>query len=271
MRNLLFLVLLLFSFHLDAKKAPKWKPGAMQVSKDGIRYSIKKQGKGEAIKIGDVVRFFAYCYNPVTKKFDPVLSPGPPNAVNPKTGSFLELKKEFGDNGLVRSLMMLKPGGEGFFIIPGSVPASDSSFYFLRVMDVSSLMQINNPTQDSIKIDSVNIAVTDPARKNYGDTLFSVMKLIEVPQQTPCGTSAVIVAFKFELTWFDNGTQRKNILVFVECPELYGKDYFVQGASYVITAVPMTENYKSGHRTMNGYSLEKLESYYGLRLKKMGG
>lgn len=263
-------MLFLLSFQLAAKKAPKWKPGVFKTTQEGIRYSIKKVGTGKEIKTGDVVRFFLFAYNGHTKKYDAVLNP-PPNASDSKTGGVISLDENTSENGIVKAIKLLKKGGEGYFIIPGTlIGHADSSCYFIRIVDVSAQVTIFNPPADSVKADSVKIKVTDPGQKYYGDTLFSFMKLVEVPQMTDCGISAVVVAFKFELTWFDNGTQRKNIIVFIECPELYGKDYFVKGASYIVTAIPMTENYKSGHRTMNSYSLEKLESYYCLRVKKMG-
>jgi hypothetical protein len=270
MRILLCLSLFLFSFHLDAKKAPKWKPGTMQVTEEGMRYSVKKTGPGETIVNGDLVHCLFYFYNSQTKKYDRTFYPFP--STKPKTGPTIVVTDGM-NYGLSSAIKMLKAGGEGFFIFPNAKTnnsVADSTCYYVRVIDVIKPLRFMVPdVTDTVAIDSVKIEVNDPGKKNYGDTLFSVMKLTEVPQQTACGISAVIVAFKFELTWFDNGTQHKSILVFVECPEQYGKDYFVKGASYVVTAIPMTENYKSGHRTMNSYSLEKLESYYSLRVKKM--
>jgi hypothetical protein len=271
MRTLVFLSLLLFSLPLTAKRAPKWRPGAMQVSQEGMRYSVKRNGSGETIVNGYLVDCLIYFYNNQTKKYDKEFYPFP--AVDPKKGPTFVVSDGM-NFGMSSAIKMLKEGGEGFFIFPNAKTknsAADSTCYYIRVLKVIKPVHFTIPeVKDTVAIDSVQIKVTDPGQKNYGDTLFSVLKLVEVPQQTLCGISDVIVAFKFEMTWFDKGTQHKDILVFVSCPESYGKDYFVTGASYVVTAIPMTENFKAGRRVMNSYSLEKLESYYGLRVKKMG-
>lgn len=265
----MFIALVLFSLPVAAKKAPKWKPGVFKTTSEGIRYSIKKQGVGEEIKTGDVVRFFIFGYDFHTKKYDAVLSP-PKNGSSRKTGGVLSLDENLSGNGIVKAIKLLKKGGEGFFIIPGHlVGRSDSCCYFIRVIEITSKLVVYNPSNDSLKADSVKFAVNDPNKKFYGDTLIALMKLVEQPQMVNCGISKVMIAFKFETTYFENGMQHKNILVFIECPELYGKDYFVAGRNYMVTCIPLLDDLKDGKRTMNSYSLEKLERYYGLRVSRM--
>lgn len=269
MRPLLILALFLFSLSLAAKKAPKWKPGEFKTTSEGIRYSMKKHGSGEEIKTGNVVRFFLFGYDYRTKKYDAVLSPTQ-NASNPKTGGVISLDESFSGNGIVQAIMLLKKGGEGFFIIPGHlVGRADSSCCFIRVIEVTPKLEIYNPPKDSLKADSVRFKVNDPNKKFFGDTLIALMNLVETPQLVNCGISKVIIAFKFESTYFENGMQHKNILVFIECPELYGKDYFIAGRNYMVTCIPLLDDLKEGKRTMNLYSLEKLDRYYGLRIRMM--
>ena len=271
MRSLVFIAFLLFSLTLSAKKAPKWKGRNFKTSSSGIRYDIKKPGKGEAVQTGDVVRLCVYVYNYHSKKRDSALHPFSEKTMENPFSMVMPDDASPG-NGLIMSARLLKKGGEGFFIIPPRFllnESADSCLCFIRVLDVTPRTNLFIPTKDSVKTDSVQITVNDPGQKFFGDTLFTMMKLLEVPQMSACGTTPVNVAFKFEMTWFDQGTQRKNILVFVECPESYGKDYFVAGKSYMITCVPMLEEFKKDHNTMNHYSLEKLDTYYGLRIKKM--
>ena len=78
-----------------------------------------------------------------------------------------------------------------------------------------------------------------------------------------------MIAFKFEITTFDTIVHHKDILVFIECPDFYGKDYFVAGTNYMVTCIPLYDDLKNGTRSMNSYSLEKLDRYYGLRIRKM--
>ncbi|CAN5911339.1 hypothetical protein BH11BAC7_BH11BAC7_36180 [soil metagenome] len=269
MRPLLIFAILLFSLSLAAKKAPKWKPGVFKTTSDGIRYSIKKQGSGKEIKKGDVVRFMLFVYDFHTKKYDAVLSPGK-NASNSKTGGVISLDENSSGNGIIKAIELLKKGGEGFFIIPGRlVGAVDSSCCFIRIIEVTTKLEIYNPPKDSLNTDSVKFAVSDPNKKYFGDTLIALMKLVEQPQMVNCGISKVMIAFKFETTYFENGMQHKNILVFVECPEFYGTDYFIAGRNYMVTCIPLLDDLKDGKRTMNSYSLEKLDRYYGLRVRRM--
>jgi hypothetical protein len=81
-------------------------------------------------------------------------------------------------------------------------------------------------------------------------------------------------AVKFRITYFENGVQHKDVLVFIDCPDQYGKDFFVAGKSYVITAIPLMENHKQGKSVQNSYAVgtfsqEKYESYYCLRIRRM--
>src|SRR5687767_7953132 len=109
MRPLLLIALLLISLPIAAKRAPKWKPGDFKTTSEGIRYSIKKEGFGEEIKTGDVVRFFLFGYDYRTKKYDAVLSPSK-NASNPKTGGVISLDENFSGNGIVQAIKLLKKG-----------------------------------------------------------------------------------------------------------------------------------------------------------------
>ncbi len=248
-------------------KAPKWTKKAMTTSPEGIRYRMKKEGKGEHVKMGDAVRLFLYVYDYKTKKYDRVLSPGSPNAVNPKTGSFLELKEGTENDPVIRSLKMMKAGGEGFFIVPRA--AADSACYFIRLMEIIPPAQIITVPQDTTQNDTINFKLPDPEQNRFGDTLFTTMKLVEVPVAVRCnGIVPTMQAVKFRITYFDDGVQHKDVLLFMECPAGYGKDFLVAGASYVVTAIPLLENHKNGKSVQNSYSAEKLVNYYCLRIKK---
>lgn len=229
-----------------------------------------KAGKGDSIRPGDSVVVEYYWYRKSDKKilFSSKQFQAGTQSFIIGHGSMMP--------GFEEGMKMLKKNGYGYFIIPPVIgfpekrEGEDTAFYFIRIRKLFHDYTAMSPVIiDKTPKDSVQITVTDPNQKYFGDTLFSMMKLLEVPQTAGCGITPVNVAFKFEMTWFDQGTQRKTILVFVECPESYGKDYFMAGKSYMITCVPMLEDFRQGHNTMNHYSLEKLDSYYGLRIKKM--
>ncbi|CAN5300987.1 hypothetical protein BH09BAC5_BH09BAC5_03950 [soil metagenome] len=264
MRFIVVLFLFLISFSLDAKKAPKWRKGDFKKSESGLQYKILKQGRGDSIGETDWVGFDLLFYNSDGK---------PQNSlkIHRNEGSLVDMDDPKIVSGMKEAIGLMKKGGKAFFIIPPLLNSGKDTLYcFIHIKKIGhSLSSDLNIPQNKNPDDSVSIIIEDPNQKYFGDSLFSVMKLVEVPQQAGCGSVSVNVAFKFEMSWFDKGTQHKNILVFIECPEQYGKDFFVSGSTYVITAVPMTENLKQGHNTMNAYSLEKLEMYYGLRIKKM--
>jgi hypothetical protein len=268
MKFFLLSIFFLFSLTISAKKAPKWKGKHFKTSPAGIRYNIKKPGNGDSIQTGYGVKYLFYTYDYKTKKNK--TEPGTTKlADGPLSGTFTTIIRD--DNAgydLIKALVLLRKNGEGYFIVPQK--KGDSTCYYIKVEDVFRVTEISIP-RDTARTDSVNIIVDDPGKKFFGDTLFSFMKLVEVPQMADCGITAVNIAFKFEMSWFDNGVQRKQELVFIECPELYGKDFFEAGKTYMITCVPMTDNFKQGHHTLNNYPLEKLDIYYGLRIRKMQG
>lgn len=259
--------LFVFPLHARKYKAPKWKEGNF-VSASGIRAQIIKSGKGPKPRLGDNAVVFYTRYDQQTKM------PLPDTLLDRKKGYAFPLETEA--NNLVKAILMLAKGGEGYFILPtGAFKADgitpDSAFFFLRV---KSITPGANPEQVSgqqnTNKDSVALEIKDPSLQNYGDTLFTTMKLVEVQKIVPCGMMMVLNVFRFRVTWFDNGVQHKDIYLYVQCPESYGKDYFVAGATYVVTAIPLLENHKKSKQVFNPYtaSQEKLEAYYCLRITK---
>lgn len=274
MKHLALIVLLLLSLPLAAKKAPKWKSKGFKTTASGLQYKIVNPGKGAPIRDTDFVLVELSHYAKGNKS---AIKDGPGKKSFEMAGIYLSDKAKIVPY-LKEAILLLKKGGKGFFILPsGSKFMKDTLYCYICVKEVLSgrvtvtgLLPTNAPPTDTVKADSVNFKVTDPNKKYFGDTLISLVKLVEQPQLVACGDFKVLVAFKFEMTYFDNGTQHKTILVFVECPESYGKDYFVAGKSYMVTCIPLLDDLKGGKRTMNAYSLEKLESYYGLRVTRMG-
>jgi hypothetical protein len=272
MKHLALLALLLFSLPLAAKRAPKWKEGNFKTTASGLKYKIVKPGKADSIGNTDVIEFEVFQYVKEGKKYyrDPD---------GHQAGNFSMDDPDI-PAGIKEAVKLLQPGGKGYFIIPPSVNTALDSMYFIHFKKLIHITQnVFGPSKEKLPNDSVskgsgnkdsmNIVINDPAKKYFGDTLFSVMKLAEQPQLASCGIAKVIIAFKFEMTYFENGLQRKSVLVFIECPDFYGEDYFTKGSSYVVTCVPLLDNFKTGSRTMNAYSLEKLDRYYGLRVQKM--
>ncbi len=268
MKHLAFIALLLFSLPLAAKKAPKWKQGNFKPAASGLQYKIVKEGKGDSIRLSDDVLAELYRYS----SSDQALIK---NNGNTHEGKIISLHDKKNIPGIIESIQKLKKGGKGYFIIPpslGKAGSRDTLYCCIVIKNVFRNEQdvfVADTAADNIPQDNVGIVVTDPEEKYFGDTLFSVMKLTEQPQLVDCGLAKVTIAFKFEMTYFESGLQRKSILVFIECPEIYGKDYFIKGSSYVVTCVPLLDDLKTGRRTMNAYSLEKLDRYYGLRVRKM--
>lgn len=271
MRFPVFLLSLLLSLSLAARKAPKWKEGNFETTASGLQYKMVKQGKGESIHGTDFVRVEMTHYKTSDKSIE----------LNKNKKKYVTTLFSMNENGVLPGIReataLLKKGGEAYFKIPPSAgKGKDTIFCFIRVKDVFPQASIIQPTQtdsipaDTVQVDSVKFAVNDPNKKYFGDTLIALMKLTEQPQLVNCGASKVLIAFKFEMTYFENGMQRKSVLIFVECPELYGKDYFVAGKDYMVTCIPLMDDLKTGKRTMNNYSLQKLESYYGLRVSRMG-
>jgi hypothetical protein len=269
MKYLVFIAVILFSLPVAAKRAPKWKPGNFKTTASGLQYKIVKPGKSDSIREFDIVEVDFFFYVKEGEKY-----------YRYKQENFsgnLDMNDEDIPKGAKEAMQLLRRGGKGYFVLPPSIgfDKKDSSLCFIRIKKIIRIEnrfigpKENVVPKDSVKTDSITITVNDPGKKYFGDTLFSVMTLVEKPQLLSCGSSKVLIAFKFEIRYFDHGTQRKNILVFIECPEVYGENYFVVGTSYVVTCVPLLDDLKTGNRTMNAYSLEKLENYYGLRVKKM--
>jgi hypothetical protein len=271
MKHLAFIALLLISLPLAAKKAPKWKSKSFKTTASGLQYKIVNPGKGAPIHDTDFVLVELSQYI----KKDKSIVPGPAKNSTELAGIYLSDKAKILPF-MVEGILLLKKGGRGFFIIPGTKFIKDTLYCYIYVKEVLSGrvtvtgLTTNAPPKDSVATDSVNFKVADPNKKYFGDTLLALMKLVEQPQIVSCGIAKVLVAFKFETTYFDKGVQRKSILVFVECPDAYGKDYFIAGKDYMVTCIPLMDDLKDGKRTMNSYSLQKLESYYGLRISRMG-
>ncbi|HTL80585.1 MAG TPA: hypothetical protein VL651_02710 [Bacteroidia bacterium] len=212
-----------------------------------------------------------YFYNSKTKKFAPNLSPSGDLMVNPKTGSVVQIPAEGYPGALENAIMMLKSGGEGYFIIPElfGFYRPDSGYCFIKIISVSKgLGTIIHPNVDSTRTDSINFVLPDPLAENFGDTLFTSAKLVEFPMISRCGDlRAMTDVFKFQLSWFDNGVQHKDILVYVDCPSDYGKDFFVEGKMYVITVIPLTDKAKGARTVYDQFPNDHLERYLLLQIK----
>lgn len=272
MRNFSWLIfLLVFSFSgitLQAKKykAPKWKNEGFVSTNAGIRASIVKAGKGQKAKLGDNVRFYYTRYDRSTKL------PQADTILDRKRGLMINLDTEA--NNLVKALEMLAKGGQGYFILPtGSLAADgspDSALFFLKVKEIIPGSTAAVITGQKPQSDSIGFVMKDPDASNFGDTLFTSMKLVEVQKIVPCGMMRVMNVLRFSMTWFDNGVQHKDIYLYIECPENYGKDYFTVGSTYIVTAIPLLENHKKNKQVFNPYSNLKdpVESYYCLRISK---
>lgn len=258
----------LFSSELQARKykAPKWKNEGFVSDGSAVLAHILKPGKGPKAKFGDNVRFFYTRYDRITKLAIA------DSTLDRKRGLLIKLETE--SNHLETAIKMLSKGGSGYFIFPtGRLDANgkpDSAYFFIRLKEIipgasAPVITGNNPPKDS-----VNFNLPDPDASKFGDTLFTSMKLVEVTKIVPCGMMKVMNVFKFRMTWFDNGMQTKDIYLYVECPENYGKDYFLAGATYIVTAIPLMENQKKGKNVFNFYANanDKLEAYYCLRLTK---
>lgn len=263
-KTFLFLCFLfVFSFTAEAKKfkSPKWKQDGFVATGNGIRANILKPGKDPKPESGDNVRLFFTRYNYKTHAAEPAGL----NIANLRRGDIIHIDKE--DHKLASSIMMLGTGGEGFFICPAG-RGQDSVCYYVRLLEIYPGHSTSEITGDTVQTDSVSFTLPDPDQYNRGDSIIQLMKLVEAPHLVSCGTASNIVAFKFRMTWFENGVQHKDILVYVECPETFGSNYFVTGGMYMVTAIPLSENRKKGKTVFNQYSGEKLESYWGLVVTK---
>lgn len=261
------LALLLFSFAAEAKKnkAPKWKEGNYSASASGLQYRLVKKGKGDSIRADDLVWAKLYQYKRSNGKL--VYQA---DSKNPGT-TFIQMNNEKLLPGVVESIRMLKKGGKGYFKIPPSLGkrnSPDTIFCFIYIEKTAHPDTSSDAVIQDNSVDSIGFVLTDPDLDVRGDSLFHLMKLVEAPRMVPCGPVKTMIAFKFRMTWFENGVQHKDILIYVDCPENYGKDYFVTGGMYMVTAIPLAENRKKGKTVFNQYSEEKLEAYWGLRIVK---
>ena len=261
LKNFLLLFLLLLSISAEAKKAPKWKPRNFKTTASGLQYSICKTGKGDSIRMQDVIWPQLFRYERKNGKLVVKQDPKAKEIVPMQLGDGRQIP------GIIEAIQLLRKGGSGFFILPPSPgKGKDTIYTFIRITEVAHLAAMPDSVLAPPPDTTVQFVVTDPAQDNYGDSLFTTMKLQEVPTIISCGRTHSWTAFRFQLTWFDNGVQRKDILVYIECPDSYGANYFVAGKSYVITAIPLTENRKEGKAFYNRYSGEKLETYLCLRV-----
>ncbi|HLG02606.1 MAG TPA: hypothetical protein VI731_03365, partial [Bacteroidia bacterium] len=118
---------------------------------------------------------------------------------------------------------------------------------------------------------NITIVIEDPEKKYFGDTLFKTMKLVEVPGRiVSCGNVKYLQVFKFELQWFDNEIKRKEILLYIECPQALGSNFYSPGAEYIITAIPLTNKLTEGKQVYTVYGSQQLETYYCLRIRRVG-
>ncbi len=276
----IFSLLFLFSISLSAKKKiPEWKPDGFQTSQTGIRYSIVQPGKGDSIKDGDLIFCFLYRYDYKTKKYDETYISFSDGEMDTKSdGSYVTLDNKVTSVGIIDAFEMLRSGGTGYFIIPPALdqtdpynPAIDSTCCFIRVVNIAASKKNVAHPQDAVRADtSITFRMPDPDKDRFGDSILTTMQLVETPFTVYChGSTVTMQAVKFSISYFDNGTKHKNVLVFIDCPDKYGKDFFVPGRDYMITAIPLMENHKDGKQVQDSYTNEKDDSYYCLRIRKM--
>jgi hypothetical protein len=251
---------LLLSLSVEAKKtkAPVWKPKTfISPNSSGIRASILKEGKSAKPEWGDQVRVTMVRYDGKTKQ------PISDTSVDAKSQKTILLNQK--GNRLFESVMMLGKKGQGYFIYPNA-NSGDSNYVYLKIL---KLIKATGPVEiKEIPTDSAVFSMGDPEADRMGDSIFSVVKLVEVPKMLPCGMMKVLNAYKFRLTWFDNGVQHKDILVYIECPENFGKDFFVAGSTYILTGIRLLENHKNGKKVFNMYTANSdgMDVYYCLRI-----
>ncbi|MGL4596440.1 MAG: FKBP-type peptidyl-prolyl cis-trans isomerase [Bacteroidia bacterium] len=270
----LFFCLFIFLFQqAHAKRLPKWKNVSFQTSSSGLQYHIHKQGRKSIYNSGDFVVFDYVWY---AKKDHRILEAS--QKQQPK-GMTVQLGRSPLIEGFIEAMVLIGEGGKIQVQIPPPLgygtekkQGEDTLCYIIRIrkiMPASSAAILLRP--DSIPTDTLVIKIEIPKdEEKIGDTLFSAMRLVEVPKiMAPCGLQKVMVMLRFRITWFENGVQRKDILVAVECPlDVYGSDFFKAGELYAVTAIPLRQRHQIDHRIMDGYATENLERYFGLRIGK---
>ena len=262
MKFKLFSLLILFSISLSAKKFPKWKDGNFKTTSSGLQYKIVKKGKGDSIGRNDSVVLEYVCYQGNDRKviFTTEKLPGKKFSI--------DLSKNSLEQGFMESVLLLKEHGSGYFAY--SIPNEEGVLYFIRVVKVihnySQFLPIENPPIDT----TATFHFPDPNKNRYGDSILTTMQLVETPFPIYChGNNVTMQAVKFSISYFDGESKHKTVLIFIDCPDQYGKDFFVPGKDYMITAIPLMENQKQVKNVQNSYSNEKDESYYCLRIRRM--
>ncbi len=270
----IFFCLFIFLFQqTHAKRLPKWKAVAFQQTSSGLQYHIHKQGRKAVYHIGDFVVFDYVWYSQKDHRVLEASQKKSPNGITVQLGKSALLQ------GLQEAMYLIGEGGKIQVQIPPPLgygtetkQGEDTLCYFIRlrkIMPSSSGAILLRP--DSIPTDTLVIKIEIPKdEEKIGDTLFSAMRLVELPKiMSHCGMQKVMIMLRFRITWFENGVQRKDILVAVECPlDVYGSDFFKAGELYAVTAIPLRQRHQIDHRIMDGYATENLERYFGLRIGK---
>src|SRR4051812_27294529 len=92
---------------------------------------------------------------------------------------------------------------------------------------------------------------------NARDNVLKRGVLLEMPvKSAQCGIVSSLIAFKFR-----DLNSRKEFVLFIPCPELYGENYFLKGQVYCFDTVKDKSVY-NGYVLSNKYEDEKLISYY---------
>jgi hypothetical protein len=268
-----FCLFIFFAQQTHAKRLPKWKSVSFQTSSSGLQYHIHKKGRQTTYHTGDFVVLDYVWYS---KKEHRVLEAS--QKISPK-GITVQIGRSQLMQGFQEAMMLIGKGGKIQIQIPPPLgygsekkQGEDTLCYIIRIREVMSASSgaiLLRP--DSIPPDTLVIKIEIPKdEEKMGDTLFSAMRLVEIPKiMAPCGLQKVMVMLRFRMTWFENGVQRKDILVAVECPlDVYGSDFFKAGELYAVTAIPLRKRHQIDHRIMDGYATENLERYFGLRIGK---
>ncbi|GAB4149528.1 MAG: hypothetical protein Fur0041_22630 [Bacteroidia bacterium] len=248
------------SFHAEAKKIPsRWKGKHLLTVTQGFEGDIRKRGNDQKARQGDFVLIQIAYYDTVSLK---------------KTFSADEnITMINGGAGLVqisdtnqilqKAICLLGEGGEGFF----RFRKGKTTLCFIRVREIPRKVQLQQPAQQD------TIYVKPPAADEsvIGDSLFTVLKLSEVPvMNVSCDSAVMYMTMKFYKNELKDGQlTRTEFLVAVECPATMGENYFVKGASYVITAIPLREKHRLEKKIMDPYSGENTSRYLCLKIRKV--
>ncbi|MGL5892015.1 MAG: hypothetical protein ACRC3B_19135 [Bacteroidia bacterium] len=264
--NRLFLLFLTLSipFVSNAAKIPRWKMNAPQTSSSGIVYTLIKPGKGElpADSNRAVIDYVRYENSPkqITES----------SLKQYRGGYMLELNEKQIDAGFRNAVKLLRKGGKGFFSWRN--PKGDSVHYYIRLRNILPPMDnagfyITNPP------DSIPVRFEDPEKNNHGDSLIVIATLAELPALMPGCDSAhkeMYVMLKISERYFDKGTRYREMLIAVPCVNAYGKDFFVPGKQYIITAIPWHTGDEVFREVADGYAANtELKRYRCLRIRKI--